>query len=93
MREETGYTPEHINIIDGQTFIETHPFEKGGQQYRKENTYYVGMVRKDEVSTQEDFKTEILQTAWFTFDDAVQLLRFKPKEILLRKVFEYLKGR
>ena len=91
--EETGYTSGHVEILSDMTFTEGYPFEHKGIQYIKENKYYIGTVKKDTVATLEDFKIEIVETGWFSYEEALKLLTFKPRESLLREVNDYLASR
>ncbi len=70
--EETGI--KEIELFGAEPIKDTYEFEKDGVHYRKTVTYFIGLVRKMESATPEDFHLEIPETRWVTLEEAGELL-------------------
>ena len=71
LSEETGITD--IQILDLPTISDTYVYEKDVQKVKKLNEYFIGIIKNDYVTTQEEeiseyiFATEAEAIATFTY--------------------------
>jgi D-alanyl-D-alanine dipeptidase len=87
LEEETGIT--NIELVNGKTFFENYSFEKDSVQYEKSVKYFLGMVSSTNTQTPRDFKGEIPELKWLSFEDAKTLLTFPEAKEVLRLVAHY----
>jgi bis(5'-nucleosidyl)-tetraphosphatase len=89
LREETGIT--NIELVSAPTFKEHYSFEKENVRYDKSVKYFLGIVSSMDAQTPRDFKGEIPDLKWLSFDDAKSLLSFPEAKEILESVANYLK--
>lgn len=88
--EETGYEPDHINIMSDVSPIVEDIIGTNGISYR--HIYFLAEdISENTPSINEHNKNEIGDIGYFIFDDAYQLLRdyHVEKRSILRNVFMY----
>lgn len=88
--EETGYEPEHINVLSDVTPIVENIIGTNGVSYR--HIYFLAEDLTDTIpSINEHNKNEIGDIGYYIFDDAYQLLRdyHVEKRAIIRNVFMY----
>ncbi len=86
--EETGI--DKCSISENISFEERYDFEEDNQIIEKTVIYFLGFVGKPEINTPEKFKSEILDTKWLTYNEALKLLTHRKTKDILRKVKDYL---
>ena len=86
--EETGIN--QCSILDNVSFEEKYNFEQNSQIIEKTVIYFLGFVDELKISTPEKFKSEILETKWVTYDEAMKLLTYDTAKDILKKVKIYL---
>jgi 8-oxo-dGTP pyrophosphatase MutT (NUDIX family) len=86
--EETGIT--ECDIREDIQFHATHTFEQKGVVYQKTNTYFLGFVTDTTVSIPEEWKHEIIDAKFCTYDEAKKLINFAPIIKTLDEVRDFL---
>jgi hypothetical protein len=89
LKEETGIA--EVKIIDNLTFNESYSFEKDNTTHNKTVIYFVGSTSSMNDSTPENFKEEIPEIKWATYEETMSTLTFDKAKDILTKVNQYLK--
>jgi 8-oxo-dGTP pyrophosphatase MutT (NUDIX family) len=88
--EETSVT--ELEWQTEPTFHNHYHFEKEGQKYSKNNTYFLAFAAEKFASApQPQFTHEILGGAWATYAEALKLINFPPFIKVLNEARQYLK--
>ena len=88
LKEETGI--DDIHLLNNQSFFEKYSFEKNNFKYNKSNKYFLGIVSSMNASTPDNFKNEIPELKWATYEEAKKIITFPEAREILKKAFEYL---
>ena len=83
LKEETGIT--EIELVPHITLSEHYSYEKEGFLFQKTVTYYLGIVPHMNGTTPRDFKEEIPESRWVSYEEAQELLTYKESRDLLHK--------
>jgi len=89
LEEETGI--DMIDFSSNKSFIEEYAFEQDGIIHDKSVKYFFGFVSSVVSATPDNFKKEIPELKWVTYEDAKKLITFPEAKRILEEVFEYLK--
>lgn len=86
LREETGLTPAHVEVVPGFERTEDYRFSSGAAAERmlihKRVTYFLAESDTMDVTISEH---EISQHAWLELNDAVRKLKYKERRNLLQE--------
>ncbi len=90
LAEETGIN--RVNIVPDAVFSEEYSFEQDTILYNKSVKYFLGFVSDITTSIPNDFKEEISELKWVTYEDAKEVITFKNSKSILDKVYRYLQN-
>ncbi len=88
LKEETGITD--INLINNISFTEKFYLEKKGVPYNKTVVYFLGRTNSIENTIPDDFKNEIPELKWVTYKQAIELLTFPERKLILEDAYKFL---
>ena len=88
LMEETGI--KDVNFLSDKSFTENYIFKKDGVIHDKTVEYFIGFTSNIETNTQENFKEEISEIKWLTYDEANNLITFSEARRILNEVMKYL---
>jgi len=88
LMEETGI--KDISILKDGSFNENYIFEKDKIVHDKTVEYFVGFVSNMETNIQENFKEEISEIKWLSYDEAKNLITFPEARKILDEVVKFL---
>jgi len=92
LREETGI--EEVEMVPNKMFTEQYTFELKGVSYNKTVTYFIGLVKDASRTTLDDFKKEIPEMRWLSYDEMLGTLTFlEGKREMLNEVWKYVRER
>jgi len=83
--EETGITD--YQLLEAPAFVEQYRFLKQQTPIDKTVTYFVALVRSEQVTCQAK---EVIDFAWLPFEAAVERITFTQSKELLRQVEQFL---
>lgn len=91
LKEETGLTG--LDWRENDLFTVEYEFDRGGQKYLKTSSFFLGLTDvKVEPKPQEEFKKEILNADWFSYEEAKKILdNYAPAINILDQVHQFLK--
>lgn len=84
LKEETGL---EIEKIYKKAYLERYAYKRDNNLKRKQVYYFIGQVKSGEVRIQPE---EIMDYAWATFDQAVELINFAEMRKILEKAQNFL---
>lgn len=87
LREETGII--NCEILPEPTFEEEYDVTNEGEMYRKENLYFIGLVKDQHVEIQ---KEEVKEYYWVSFERALEMFVYENPKRILRNVEAYLQS-
>jgi len=88
LKEETGI--DKVVLAPNKNYTEKYSFTEKGVTYDKEVEYLVGWTYSTDFTTPDDFKTEISDLKWVTYEEAKSLITFSKAQAILEKVYEDL---
>jgi len=88
LKEETGIS--NVNLLNNKSFFENYSFEKNNFKYNKSNKYFIGLVPSMATTTLNDFKKEIPELRWGTYEEAKKVITFPEAREVLDQAFKYL---
>jgi len=91
LKEETGIENAELDL--GKVFYERYTFEIDDVKYEKVVEFYLGRVGSMEGDTQDNFKHEIHEIAWKTYEESIELLTYPETKCVLEEVNRYLNGK
>lgn len=86
-REETGL--KGFDVDEKASFVEHYAFEYENKLYDKKVVYYPIFARDKTVNIPEEFKDEILECRWLTFDEALKLVQFPSTKQIIQRAKKY----
>lgn len=86
--EEIGINS--IRIIPHKEFFEYYSFEKNGVHYQKKVKYFICFTDTTEIHTQENFKNEIIDARWVTFEELLVRITFPEAKEVAKDAYAYL---
>ena len=89
LEEETDISI--VDLSNDQSFSEKYFFEKNNIKYNKSVKYFLGFVSSIDTRTPDNFKNEISELKWVTYEEAKQLITFPEAKEILDQAFKYLK--
>ena len=89
LKEETGISI--VDLSNNQSFSEKYSFEKNNIKHNKSVKYFLGFASSIDTKIPDDFKDEISELKWVTYEEAKQLITFPEAKKILEQVFKYLK--
>jgi tRNA nucleotidyltransferase (CCA-adding enzyme) len=90
LKEETGIT--EVKIVGDLKLSESYSFEENNVTYNKTVTYFVGSTTNMNNNTPENFKQEIPEIKWASYEETMSMLTFDKAKAILAKVFQHLKN-
>lgn len=90
LAEETGITEARLDT--SHTYTEEYQFERKGKQYNKTVDYFLAFVEKIDNKTPEEFRSEIPDMRWLSYQRALEIIRAQSKPLLMQ-VYAYLESR
>jgi len=88
LREETGVA--HVRVADDDRFTESYSFEKNDILWNKSVDYFIGYTDTTSATVPEEFKNEVSELSWLSYDDALQLLTHAGGKRILSDVYALL---
>jgi len=88
LAEETGINS--IDIINDFSSIEKFSFEKKGYLCNKTVKYFLGFTNSTKSSIPDNFKEEIPELRWVTYEEAKDMITFPERKIVLEEAHDYL---
>jgi len=88
LAEESGIN--NIEIIGGQSYAERYSFEQDGMKFNKSVKYFLGFTSSINKATPDNFKKEIPELKWVTYEEAKRLITFQEAKKILNEVFNYI---
>lgn len=85
LREETGIM--ECEIVPDKSFFEEYIFTLGDRKIEKNNCYYIGFIRTEEVIVQVG---EIDEYRFVSYEQALELLKYPARKDLLTEAYTYL---
>lgn len=83
LEEETGLLPDEL--VKDEIFQESYTYKKCGEKIDKRNTYYLALLA--EPYEPESLTKEILKVRWATFEEAKDLVEYKPARDVLTEAY------
>jgi hypothetical protein len=81
-----------VKIVGDLKLSESYSFEENNVTYNKTVTYFVGSTTNMNNNTPENFKQEIPEIKWASYEETMSMLTFDKAKAILAKVFQHLKN-
>jgi 8-oxo-dGTP pyrophosphatase MutT (NUDIX family) len=88
LKEETGIN--NVDLLNSKLFVENYSFEKDNFKHNKSVKYFLGFVFSIATKTPDNFKKEISELKWVSYEEAKELITFPGAREILDQAFEYL---
>jgi 8-oxo-dGTP pyrophosphatase MutT (NUDIX family) len=86
--EETGI--REVELQTDKLFTQEYSYVEDDIAKHKQVIYYVGMTSDINTETPTEFKNEIQEIRWLSYDKAHELLTYKGSKLILEEVKNYL---
>ena len=88
LKEETDI--DIVNLLDNQFFFEKYSFQKDSFYHDKTVKYFLGFTPSSVAMTRKNFKNEIPELRWVTYEEAKQLITFPEAKEVLNQAHDFL---
>lgn len=90
LAEETGI--QNVKIASGVIYGQAYHFTNAEILYDKTVKYFLGFVASTDTQTPPEFKTEISDLKWLSYQEARNQLTYEDTKIILDQVWDFLKS-